>query len=333
LRIANRGSRIEDRGSRIEDDHPQSAIRNPQSAILVLGDPDRLQQMVWNLLSNAVKFTPPGGSVHVQLQRRESYAELMVSDTGQGIKPEFLPLVFDRFLQADGSSTRRYGGLGLGLAIVRHLVELHGGSVTAKSDGEGKGSTFIVSLPLADKITELDGLNHLSKLPDSTAPVEFARPVISSIAMPVAEQVFINDLSQGNLPRLDGVNVLVVDDETETCDLLNYILTQCGADVRVAGGTEDALSALKGWRVDLLVSDLGMPNREAENLINSLQQRIGPGWHQPPAVALTARSRAEDRIRALSAGYRINVTKPIEPAELVVAAASLVGRLSNSGTA
>ena len=270
--------------------------------VSVAGDPVRLQQIVWNLLSNAIKFTPKGGRVQVRLGRVNSHIEISVSDSGGGIEPEFLPYVFDRFRQADQRSTRQHGGLGLGLAIVRHLVELHGGTVRAESPGLNQGSTFTVFLPVA--------------------------PVYQSIGQ--GERV--HPAARDTLPnyecpdRLDGLKVLIVDDEPDTRELLKMGLAQCGAEVKAAGSVAEALEMLITDAPDLLISDIGMPDEDGYDLIRRVRELPSENGRKIPAIALTAYARVEDRMQALRAGYQMHVPKPVELAELVAVAASLVRR-------
>ena len=265
----------------------------------VAGDPARLQQVIWNLLSNAVKFTPKGGRIQILLERVNSHIEISVSDTGQGIEPDFLPHVFDRFRQSDASTTRRHGGLGLGLSIVRQLVELHGGSVRAKSPGEGQGATFIVALPLAI-VRE--------------APPEKVQPKPAP------------DTKDDGCPALlDGLKVLVVDDEPDARRLMEKILTDCEANVRTADSVDAALQALAEYRPDVLISDVGMPDKDGYDLIREVRARDYSA-KDLPAVALTAFARSEDRRRAMLAGFQVHLSKPADPDELVAVVASLVGR-------
>lgn len=271
-----------------------------QGAGPVAGDPARLQQVVWNLLSNAVKFTPKGGRVQVLLERVNSHIEISVSDTGQGIRPEFLPHVFDRFRQADSSTTRRHGGLGLGLSIVRQLVELHGGSVRAKSPGEGQGATFIVSLPLP----------IVRELPPDKAQPKGTPYVDEAHEFPAL---------------LLGVKVLVVDDEPDARRLMEKTLTQCEAEVCSVGSAEAAIQAINERRPDVLISDIGMPGMDGYDLIREVRARDFSA-KDLPAVALTAFARSEDRRRAMLAGFQVHVAKPVDPEELVAVVASLVGR-------
>lgn len=272
------------------------------SARHINGDARRLQQVVWNLLSNAIKFTPSSGNVRVRLERVESYVQIKVSDTGCGISHDFLPFIFDRFRQADGTSTRRHGGLGLGLAIVRHLVELHGGTVSADSQGEGLGSTFIIKLPLA--VAHERGGNRrvaVQLRADEDSSARAAEP----------------------LPSLDGVRVLLVDDDQDTLNMLAVMLSAYGATVRVASSAAEALETLEWYKPDVLVSDLAMPGEDGYSLIAKLRAQEAKSGRQTQAVALTAYVRVEDRVRALSAGFNMFVPKPVEPNELVTAIASL----------
>ncbi len=266
---------------------------------IVLGDPARLQQIVWNLLSNAIKFTPKGGRVEVVLERVSSHVEISVTDTGQGIKPEFLPYVFDRFRQADASTTRNHGGLGLGLAIVKHLTELHGGSVKVKSAGEGKGTTFVIALPLVvDK-------------PKEGKPEEFDRNATM--------RAVIDDTQLA----LDGVKVLVVDDEPDARELIKLVLEECHAEVITTASAQEALEVLEHDNLDVLVSDIGMPQEDGYQFIHKVRM-LGPDrGGKIPAVALTAYARAEDRKRALLSGYQMHVAKPVEPTELIAVVSSL----------
>ena len=270
---------------------------------LVLGDANRLQQVLWNLLSNAIKFTPKNGRVQVALERIDSHVEIKVSDTGKGINREFLPYVFERFRQADSSTTREYGGLGLGLAIVRHLVELHGGSVAADSPGEGLGATFTVILPLTV-------INKSGRLVEQH---QTARIDQSERAKAQEESVL----------ELADVRVLIVDDEADARNLLTIILQQYGAEVRAAGSTLEGLEALKGWRPDVLVSDIGMPDRDGYELIREVRALDSAEGGDLPAIALTAYARSEDRLKALKAGFQTHIAKPIEPDELVATIAVL----------
>ncbi|HEX5084513.1 MAG TPA: ATP-binding protein, partial [Blastocatellia bacterium] len=276
---------------------------------IVLGDANRLQQAIWNLLSNAVKFTDEGGRVEARLGRAEGQIDIAVSDTGIGIDPGFLPHVFDRFSQADSTSTREYGGLGIGLAITRHIVEMHGGRVSALSPGKGRGATFKIRLPLtsAARLTRAEGLR-----------VEAPTPT------PVERKISENG------QRLDGVRVLLVEDEPDTLDMLKFIFYESGAEVLAATSVDEALGALERFSPDVLVSDLAMPGRDGYELIREVRSReLGLG-RKIPAVAVTAYARGEDRMRALSAGYQMHIVKPIVPDELIVVVASLTGRISSA---
>ena len=270
----------------------------------ILGDPDRLQQLIWNLLSNAIKFTPKGGRVELRLKHVDAHVELAISDTGQGISPDFLPYVFDRFRQADSSITRVYGGLGLGLAIVRQLVELHGGTVKAESPGVGQGATFIVQLPL---LTDSPSANDL-KPKDSTAE---------------------GGVPSHCLANLKGLRILVVDDETDARELLTRILEECGAEVVAVASAAEAIRVLTEFStlpVDVLVSDIGMPNQDGYALLQRVRALDAQSGRQIPAVALTAYAREEDRQAALLAGFQSHVTKPVEPAKLIKEILNLAGR-------
>jgi signal transduction histidine kinase/ActR/RegA family two-component response regulator len=277
------------------------AMLDPQAGP-VSGDTDRLQQVVWNLVSNAIKFTPKGGRVQVVLARVNSHVEVTVSDSGKGINAEFLPHVFDRFRQADGSTTRRQGGLGLGLSIVRQLVELHGGTVSVESEGEGQGVTFIVQLPLM-----------VTRRSDAGAP-ERRHPTAGGAT------------SFDCPPSLTGLRVLVVDDEADTRGLLRKVLEGCGSEVTTAGSAAEALEAIARTKPDVLISDIGMPGEDGYQLIGKMRARETGTADRIPAIALTAYARVEDRVRALNAGFQVHVPKPIEPAELVAVVASLTGR-------
>jgi PAS domain S-box-containing protein len=266
----------------------------------VSGDPARLQQVVWNLLSNAVKFTPRDGRVHVVLERVNSHVEVAVSDTGQGIAPEFLPHVFERFQQADRSPSRPHGGLGLGLAIVRHIAELHGGTVHAESPGPGQGAVFTLKLPVIVLArTAGEGERRHPRATDEPA--------------------------HDALASLDGVRVLVVDDDPDSNEVVRLLLAGQGAEVEVAASAAQALDILGRWRPDVLVSDIGMPGEDGYGLIRNVRAHDGDKPKRLPAVALTAYATIDDRVRLLSAGFQAHVTKPLDPAELVAVVASLGG--------
>ncbi|HEY3119653.1 MAG TPA: response regulator, partial [Vicinamibacteria bacterium] len=263
----------------------------------MIGDPDRLQQVVWNLLANAVKFTPPDGQVTIDLKGAGPEVEIRVKDTGKGVSPEFLPYVFDRFRQADSSSTRTHGGLGLGLAIVRHLVELHGGSVHAESAGPDQGATFMVRLP--------------TRPPDPRAHAEAPLAAAAAAAAGV---------------RLDGLKILVVDDEADMREFLSLALQRAGAEVAACGSTREALTLLDQALPDVLVSDIGMPDENGFGLIRKLRAREPERGGRVPAAALTAYASGEDGARALASGFQLHVSKPVQPEELVSAVATLAGR-------
>jgi signal transduction histidine kinase len=273
----------------------------------LLGDPDRLQQVIWNLLSNAIKFTPQGGAVEVRLRQAAAggggpaMAELTVSDTGVGVPPDFLPYVFDRFRQAESTTTRRHGGLGLGLSIVRHLVELHGGTVAVESAGEGQGSTFTVGLPIRAGLEPALAERRSAGAETKPGPVDSP------------------DL-------LSGLHVLVMDDEEDTRELLTTALEHCGARVTAVASVPAALEALDLARPDVLVSDIGVPGEDGYSLIRKVRARAAERGGNVPAAALTAYARSEDRIRALSAGFQTHLAKPFDPAELVATIAALAGR-------
>ncbi|MBV8400849.1 MAG: hybrid sensor histidine kinase/response regulator [Acetobacteraceae bacterium] len=265
---------------------------------IVRGDQSRMQQILWNLLSNAVKFTPSGGRISVGLRRAGSQAELIIADTGIGISSEFLPYVFDRFRQGDPGTARKFGGLGLGLSIVRSLVELHGGTVRVESPGENQGSTFTVSLPIYRVPTE--ALAQALEAPNR------------STTRAVTE-----------LPRLDGLRLLLVDDDLDGCTLVARILEGRGAVVRATADPREGLEILRSERVDILLSDLGMPGMDGYEFITLVRKLERPGLGPIPAIAITAYARQEDRQRALLSGFQVHIAKPIEARELVAAIASL----------
>jgi signal transduction histidine kinase/CheY-like chemotaxis protein len=266
----------------------------------VLGDEDRLQQVMWNLLSNAVKFAPRGGRVRTGLARVDSHVEITVEDTGPGLDPAFIPFAFDRFRQADSSTTRRHGGLGLGLAIVRHLVELHGGSVAAENRSVGTGALFVIKLPRMSVRTLARGPGTETPHPgmDGELPMEAA-------------------------PHLDGIRVLVVDDERDARELISASLSACGADVASAASAAEALEVLSRYPPHVLVSDIEMPGEDGYALLKRLRQLPRDRGGLTPAVALTAYAGAEDRMRALLAGFQVHLPKPVQPAELAAVVASL----------
>lgn len=269
------------------------------STVTLPGDPERLQQVVWNLLCNAVKFTPKGGRVHIVLERVNSHVEIAVSDTGAGIAPEQRSRLFERFWQADSSTTRVHAGLGLGLAIVRHLTELHGGTVTAESPGVGQGSTFTVKLPVA--------------------------PMVRTAAELTRRHPTLQDAAVVPNARLDGVRVLLVDDEPDSNEAVRVLLDHYGAEVRVAGSAAHAYEILLRWKPDVLVTDIGMPGEDGYSLLAHVRKQPDERA-QIPAIALTALASADDRARLLSAGFRLHLAKPVEPGELTAAIAAVVAR-------
>ena len=270
---------------------------------LVKGDPNRLRQVIWNLLSNAIKFTPRGGTVNISLYCVESNAVLTVSDTGEGISEAFLPYVFDRFRQAEASISRKQGGLGLGLAVVRHLVELHGGTIEAESAGLGKGSTFTVDLPLAQERRDP------ARAEERRREVDRRR-------------------SRKDRVRLDGIHVLLVEDDDDSRKLLGTMLKRYGAKVTSTKSAAEALDVFSRELPDLLISDIGMPDEDGYELIRKLRARPNDKGGATPAIALTGYASRKDRERALAAGYHKHMAKPVEQAEMIAAIASLVGRPS-----
>jgi len=268
---------------------------------VVMGDANRLQQVFWNLLSNAVKFTPESGMVRIEAKRIPPIVRVSVSDTGIGIKPEFLPFIFDRFRQADGSTTRVHGGLGLGLSIVKHLVQMHSGDVQVHSDGQDQGAVFSVEFPLASAASTPVSPNGSTKASElNPVPAGFAR-------------------------ILEGLRIVVVDDEADARELVRAILTGCGGEVNCCESAADAMKAIREWKPDLLVSDIGMPNEDGYSLIKKVR-KLRSKRSKLPAVALTAYATKEDKARALETGFQMHVAKPIEPETLVMSIASTVGR-------
>jgi signal transduction histidine kinase/ActR/RegA family two-component response regulator len=260
----------------------------------ISADSARLQQIVWNLLSNAVKFTPQGGKITIRIEQEGSHAKVTVQDTGQGIDAEFLPSVFDRFRQADSSTTRSFGGLGLGLAIVRHLVELHGGTVSAQSEGVGKGATFSATFPLlADR----------------------AQSIAYSGEMPASE-----------IRSLDGLRVLLVDDEAEAREIISTVIGRTGAEVKACISASEALLKLSEWRPDVILSDIAMPEEDGYSFIGKVRSLPREKGGETPAAALSAYARDEDRMQALAAGYQMHIAKPIGASQLVTMVAKLAGR-------
>jgi signal transduction histidine kinase/ActR/RegA family two-component response regulator len=282
---------------------------SPDPAIeTVRGDAGRLEQVIWNLLANAIKFTPEGGRVDVFMAPSNDHLEVRVVDTGQGISPDFLPHVFDRFRQADGATTRRHTGLGLGLAIVRQLVELHGGTVHAVSEGVGRGATFTVALPISAGEAQAGQPATLGE-----------RRTAGSTASPMPR-----------LPRLDGLRILVVDDNADGRTLTSLVLAQAGASVKTAASVRDALQMLEVERPDALVTDIGLPDEDGYALIRQIRQQETEHGGFLPAVALTGYARAEDRARILAAGFQAHVPKPVDPVELTAAIATVTHRMPDS---
>jgi CheY-like chemotaxis protein len=269
----------------------------------VSGDPARLQQVVWNLVSNAVKFTPKKGRVQVRLERVNSHVEIAVSDTGVGIREDFLPFVFERFRQADSGPTRKAGGLGLGLAIVRHIVEMHGGTVDASSAGEGNGATFRVRLPLM--------IVH----PDALA---------ASREHPRTERL----AALTGIEGLEGIRVLAVDDEEDALTLLRVVLEAAGAEVTTFNSPVTAFERIADVEPDVLVLDLGMPEMDGFELITRIRKSKNPAIRRIPAAALTAFARSEDRTKALRSGFEMHLAKPVDPGELVASIATLARRVN-----
>ena len=266
----------------------------------IMGDPDRLQQVAWNLLVNAVKFTPKKGRVQLHLRRVNSHIEITVSDTGEGIDPARIPQLFEPFRQVHVGPTRRHTGLGLGLALVRHLVELHGGTVTATSEGEGRGATFKVSLPVA---------------------------VIQPAPIPLPTVAETLGAGADKSVSLRDVHLLVVDDDAEGLELASTILVNAGAEVRTAPSVAGAMAILEGWIPDALVTDLEMPGEDGFSLLARARRAMTSRGRRLPALALTAYGRTDDRVRVLAAGFNLHLAKPADPAELVLSVASLVGRV------
>jgi PAS domain S-box-containing protein len=264
----------------------------------IMGDPSRLQQVVWNLLINAVKFTPKEGRVQVHLTRNRSLVDIAVSDTGEGIDREMLPHLFERFRQADSSMTRPHGGLGIGLALVRHLVEMHGGTVEADSAGPGRGATFRVRLPLSLVREETRPRSAGAETRDASKPLS-----------------------------LVGLRVLVVDDDTDSVEIATTILTNGGAETRGCTSAAAAIAVLEDWWADLLVADIQMPGEDGTSLLRRARSMSMARGRRLPALALTAHGRSEDRMRILSAGFNLHLVKPVDPAELLLAVGSLAGRL------
>jgi signal transduction histidine kinase/ActR/RegA family two-component response regulator len=284
----------------VDSKNLQLEVTLDPSARHTLGDSSRLQQVVWNLLANAIKFTPSGGRIEVKVKRAGDDLQIRVSDIGQGISTGFLPFIFDRFRQADGTTTRAHGGLGLGLAIVRHLVELHGGTIRAESAGEGKGSTFTIRLPLAPSPQGGKRQTTSARTSQSKDKAKFS-----------------------SVPSLNDVRVLLVDDNLDTLQILGVMLADSKATVQTAASVSEALEMLEWFEPDVLVSDLAMPGEDGYSLISKIRALETKSGKEIPAVALTSHVRVEDRARALSAGFNMFVPKPVELTELVTTIANL----------
>ena len=272
----------------------------------ISGDPDRLQQIVWNLVSNAVKFTPKNGLVQVRLERVNSHVEIVVSDTGIGIAPDFLPFIFDRFRQADSATTREHAGIGLGLAIVRHFVELHGGTIHAASGGRDTGTTFRVRLPLMIVHHEVPEERRIHPTSDGSRRTD------------------------SDLPNLGGLSVLAVDDDADARALVAETLEARGARVSTVDSATEALKAIEQTQPDVIIADIGMASVDGFELIKRVRQSSNQAVREIPAAALTAYARAEDRMKTLQAGFQMHLAKPVDPAELIVAVASLARRTPKS---
>ena len=291
----------ESQGPASDAKHIRMQLVLDERAGMISGDSERLQQVMWNLISNAIKFTPKGGRVQVVLQRAASHVEVVVSDSGVGIDEEFLPHVFEPFRQGTGGSMRRHGGLGLGLSIVRHIVELHGGEIAALSAGLQRGSTFTIKFPL------------LATVSDSPVP-------------PVRHPIAGATLGTGLLARLDGIRVLIVEDEPSTSEALSVLFSSCGAVARVANSAPEAIASFDDWLPDVLVSDIAMPGQDGYSLIRAIRMRPPEKGGTVPAVALTAYAKIDDRVSILSAGFQMYLSKPADPNELIAVVRSLVKR-------
>jgi CheY-like chemotaxis protein len=292
----------ESQGPASDAKHIRLQLVLDERAGMISGDSERLQQVMWNLISNAIKFTPKGGRVQVLLQRVASHVEVVVSDSGVGIDFEFLPHVFEPFRQGTGGSMRRHGGLGLGLSIVRHIVELHGGEIIAFSEGPQRGSTFTIKLPLLATGQE-------------------------SIAPPVRHPIAGATLGSGKLGRLDGIRVLIVEDEPSTSEALFELFSSCGAEARIADSAAEALAAFDARPPDVLVSDIAMPGQDGYSLIRAIRKRGREEGGNVPAVALTAYAKIDDRVSILGAGFQMYLSKPADPTELIAVVNSLARRV------
>ena len=271
------------------------------------GDPDRLQQIVWNLLNNAIKFTPKQGVVEVSLERLDSSLQISVRDNGVGIAAEFLPYVFDRFQQADSSTTRQHGGLGLGLSIVNHLVQMHGGTASVDSLGLNQGTTFHVRFPLL--------------------AIDEAAIVVPAEIMETSDEDFIHDMNaRTSRFLLDGLRILILEDEADAREMISAVLKGYGAEVEMAPDVSTGFLLLQTWQPDVIISDIGMPGEDGYSFMRRVRALKPEQGGKIPAIALTAYARMEDRFKALSAGFQNHITKPIEPAELAITIASTMGR-------
>jgi hypothetical protein len=276
---------------------------------VVNGDPGRLQQVIGNVLTNAIKFTPEGGRVDVSVRHVGSHMEVKVVDAGRGISADFLPHVFERFRQADKATSRQQGGLGLGLAIVRQLVELHGGTVHAASEGEGRGATFTIRLPILTAAAPPERWSELAE-----------RRFAASMGSPKRRS-----------PRLDDLHILVVDDHADGRTLTSLVLTEAGASVSAVASVREALQLLEGQRPDVIVSDIGLPEEDGYALVRRIRQHEAAHGGFLPAIALTGFARAEDRTRILAAGFQAHVSKPLDPAELTAAITAVVQGPATTG--
>ncbi|WP_051470148.1 hybrid sensor histidine kinase/response regulator [Fischerella sp. PCC 9605] len=294
----------------------------------VLGDVNRLQQVVWNLLSNAIKFTPPGGRIEIRLERVGSDARITISDTGKGISPEFLPYIFDYFRQADGSTTRTHSGLGLGLAIVRHIIELHGGTISAESPGEGQGATFTIRLPLLKAETQEDTATQRN---GETALREGFLTQASTYTLSgysdenPKDDAVAESFCASSSASLTGLRILIVDDESDTREFLTFLLEQHKAKPMAVASATEALQALNTFKPTILISDIGMPNENGYSLLRKIRKLAPEKGGQIPAIALTAYAREEDKNQAMSAGFQFHIAKPVKPTELVAAILDLIG--------
>ncbi|MEP1079643.1 ATP-binding protein [Leptolyngbya sp. PL-A3] len=296
-------------------------------AATIMGDGDRLQQVLWNLLSNAIKFTPSGGRIEVTLEVVQSHAEVRISDTGQGIRAELLPYIFDRFLQGDSSTTKRKQGLGLGLSIVRHIIELHGGTVCAESPGEEQGTTIFLRLPLRVPVTPESLAMPPELIPPLIQPIRLELPLPNNLQFPAEE------CSEAVVPRLSlaGLHILAVDDEMESLEMMQYALDLAGAEVEVVTSVKNAIATLTAWpgRYDALLADIGMPDEDGFALIRRVRAMEAIAGGEIPAVAITAYVSEQERQQAINAGFQQHLAKPFEPTQLIRVVTNLVGRVSH----